>query len=71
MIKDRSNPGGLVAAIKGRWKLIETATHLELYDTRGDPGERSNVLTQHTVVVDELRGVLDQRAVAATVSPFE
>jgi len=70
MVKDRSSPGGLSAVIKGRWKLINNNTHLELYDTRGDPSERNNVLGQHPEVMTELRRLLDERTAAAARSPF-
>jgi len=70
MIKDRSSPGGLLAVIKGRWKLIENRGNLELYDTRGDPSERNNVLGQQPATMAELRRLLDQHAAAGALSPF-
>ena len=70
MIKDRSNPGGITAIVKGRWKLVDNNTNLELYDTRKDPDEHDNVLGQHQQVVGELRGLLDARTAASTASPF-
>jgi hypothetical protein len=70
MIKDRSNPGGITAIVKGRWKLVDNHGNLELYDTRRDPDEHDNVLGQHADVVVELRRLLDARATAAAASPF-
>jgi arylsulfatase A-like enzyme len=70
MIKDRSNPGGIAAAIVGRWKLIDNAGNLELYDTRADPDEHNNVLGQHPREVELLRKRLDARTAARATSPF-
>jgi len=70
MIKDRSNPGGVTAIIKGRWKLIDNGGNLELYDTRRDPGEHNNVFGQHPQVAEELARLLEARAAAASISPF-
>jgi arylsulfatase A-like enzyme len=70
MVKDRSSPGGLTAVIKGRWKLIENNSNLELYDTRGDPSERNNVLGQQPHTMAELRMLLDKLTAAGAVSPF-
>lgn len=70
MIKDRSNPGGITAIVKGRWKLIDNHGKLELYDTRRDPGEHDNVLGQHPREAAELRTLLDARTAAGAVSPF-
>jgi hypothetical protein len=71
MIKDRSNPGGITAVIKGRWKLIENSDNLELYDVRTDPDERNNVLGQQPRVLEELRKLLADRTAAAATSPFD
>jgi arylsulfatase A-like enzyme len=70
MIKDRSNPGGLTAVVSGRWKLIDNGTSLELYDTRSDPDEHSNLITTHPPVLDQLRLLLRARQEAAKTSPF-
>jgi arylsulfatase A-like enzyme len=70
MIKDRSNPGGITAIARGRWKLIDNNGNFELYDTRRDPDERDNVFGQHPVEAEELRKLLDGRVAAGTVSPF-
>jgi len=70
MIKDRSNPGGITAVVKGRWKLVDNHGNLELYDTRRDPDEHDNVFGQHAGVVSELRRLLDARTAAGAASPF-
>jgi len=70
MIKDRSNPGGITAVVKGRWKLVDNHGNLELYDTRHDPDEHDNVLGQHPQVVTDLRTLLDARTAAGAASPF-
>jgi arylsulfatase A-like enzyme len=70
MIKDRSSPGGVTAIVKGRWKLIDRNANLELYDTRSDPGERDNLVGEHPQQVIELRNLLDARAAAVAISPF-
>jgi arylsulfatase A-like enzyme len=71
MIKDRSNPGGVTAVVKGRWKLIDSGDNQELYDVRTDPGEHNNVLGQQPRLLDELRKLLAERTAAAADSPFE
>lgn len=69
MIKDRSSPGGITAVVKGRWKLIDSNSNLELYDIRSDPNERNNALGQQPKILDELRQLLAEST--AAVSPFE
>jgi arylsulfatase A-like enzyme len=71
MIHDRSNPGGITAIIKGRWKLIDTAVGFELYDTRADPGEKVNLIANHPPAYDVLRKAMIQHREAAARSPFE
>ncbi|HEU4727165.1 MAG TPA: sulfatase-like hydrolase/transferase, partial [Kofleriaceae bacterium] len=71
MIRDRSNPGGVTAVVKGRWKLIDNNGNLELYDTRTDPAEHDNVLGQHPGEAGELRALLEARVTAGTISPFD
>lgn len=71
MIRDRSNPGGVTALIRGRWKLIESAAGFELYDLRSDPTERNNAIATHPREFDQLRRALVQRRQAAARSPFE
>jgi arylsulfatase A-like enzyme len=70
MIKDRSNPGGITAVVKGRWKLVDNNGNFELYDTRADPAEHDNVLNQHLAELGELRTLLDARTAAGAASPF-
>jgi arylsulfatase A-like enzyme len=70
MIKDRSNPGGVTAVVKGRWKLVDNNASFELYDTRSDPGEHDNVIGQRLKETVELRRLLDARTAAGDVSPF-
>ena len=70
MIKDRSNPGGVVAINKGQWKLIDDNDRLELYDTAADPGERDNALGQHPQIAAELGKLLAAHAERARQSPF-
>jgi arylsulfatase A-like enzyme len=70
MIKDRSNPGGVVAIARGRWKLIDDNDGLELYDTAADPGEHDNVFGQHARIAGELRALLTAHAARAAISPF-
>jgi choline-sulfatase len=70
MIRDRSNPGGVTAVVQGRWKLIETHDRLELYDTRTDPDERTNVYNQQPLEATRLRDLLQTRKAAAQTSPF-
>lgn len=71
MIRDRSNPGGVTAIIRGPWKLIETPKGFELYDTRQDPSERSNQLATRPQQAEELRRALTEHRRLATKSPFE
>jgi arylsulfatase A-like enzyme len=71
MIKDRSNPGGITAVVRGRWKLIDSGGVLELYDTRADPDERTNAIGREPAVAADLRKLLDERTAAADISPFE
>jgi arylsulfatase A-like enzyme len=58
MIKDRSNPGGLAAVVRGRYKLIDNGSSAELYDIHVDPDERSNLLSVKPAVVEDLKKVL-------------
>jgi arylsulfatase A-like enzyme len=69
MIKDRSNPGGLTAISRGRWKLIDDNDNLELYDTRADPGEHDNVIGPNAQIAGELRALLSLHAAHAQQSP--
>jgi arylsulfatase A-like enzyme len=71
MIQDRSNPGGITAVIRGRWKLIDNADSFELYDTRADPDERTNLIGHESKIAAALRALLAERTAAAKVSPFD
>jgi len=72
MIKDRSNPGGVAAFVRGRWKLIQSDAGLtELYDVIADPDEKANLAAQHPELVRELMVLLDAKLAAAKTSPFE
>jgi arylsulfatase len=72
MIKDRSNPGGLSAFVRGRWKLIATdAGAYELYDIHADPAEHTNVAAQRPELVRELAALLEAKLGAATRTPFD
>lgn len=71
MVKDRSNPGGITALVRGRWKLIHNVDlGYELYEVRTDPAERYNRVLDSPSVVNELKPLLDAREAAANVSPF-
>ena len=70
MIKDRSNPGGLTAVVRGPWKLIEGASR-ELYNIGKDPQERNNVILSRVRVLDELGALLTRFRADADKSPFE
>jgi arylsulfatase A-like enzyme len=70
MIKDRSNPGGLTAISRGRWKLIDDNDNLELYDIRTDPGEHDNAIGHSPQLAGELRALLAAHAARALQSPF-
>jgi arylsulfatase A-like enzyme len=70
MIKDRSNPGGLTAVSRGRWKLIDDNDNLELYDLRSDPDEHDNVIGHNARIAGELRALLAEHAARAQQLPF-
>jgi hypothetical protein len=70
MIKDRSNPGGVTAVVRGPWKLVE-GNVFELYNVRTDPNEKSNVVTTRVMLYDELRVLLKRFQDAGGNSPFE
>ncbi|MGN6107400.1 MAG: sulfatase/phosphatase domain-containing protein, partial [Kofleriaceae bacterium] len=71
MIKDRSNPGGITAIVRGGWKLIDNSVGFELYNLRADPGELSNVLGQNPQVADGLKRLLKTRQDLANQPPFD
>lgn len=68
MIKDRSNPGGVTAVVRGGWKLIDNGVSYELYDVKNDPGERQNLYAQHPARAAELKRLLAERT--AERDPF-
>jgi arylsulfatase A-like enzyme len=70
MIQDRSNPGGMLAIVLGRWKLIKNHGAFELYDTRADPDEHTNVIQLHPDEAAALRRALEAKIAEASVSPF-
>jgi arylsulfatase A-like enzyme len=61
MIQDRSNPGGVVAFVRGRWKLIVNNGRPELYDVHADPGELTDLAAAQPAKVAELRALLDEK----------
>lgn len=64
MIKDRSNPGGVTAVVKGTWKLIDNGVSYELYDVKNDPAERQNLFAQKPAIAAALKKLLAERAAA-------
>jgi len=70
MIHDRSNPGGVTALVQGPYKLIDNAGALELYDTRRDPDEKSNMIQMRPPILDQLKLQLRQHEAAGDRSPF-
>ncbi|MDQ3335149.1 MAG: sulfatase-like hydrolase/transferase [Myxococcota bacterium] len=68
MIKDRSNPGGVTAVVRGNWKLIDNGVSYELYDVKSDPFEAQNLYMQKPAVAAELKKLLAERA--ADRDPF-
>jgi arylsulfatase A-like enzyme len=70
MIKDRSTSQAARAIVRGRWKLIETGSGLELYDLRKDPDELKNLADAEPAVRDELKALLDERATIDGTAPF-
>jgi hypothetical protein len=62
MIKDRSNPGGVTALVRGAWKLIDNGVSYELYDVKADPNELTNLYAQKPNLAAELRKLLSERA---------
>ncbi len=71
MIKDRSNPGGVVAIISGRWKLIDTSGVFELYDLRTDPNEESNLYSVRTEIAAQMRKLLETTLDKQAAKPFD
>lgn len=71
MIKDRSNPGGITAMIRGRFKLIDTGIGMEMYDIHTDPHEHANILPAHPPAEIQLRKLMRAHNDAADRSPFD
>ena len=71
MIKDRSNPGGVSAVVRGRYKLIDNGSSAELYDVHSDPDERSNLLSVKPQLVEDLKKVLKKYLAKGEESPFK
>ena len=71
MIKDRSNPGGVTAVVRGRWKLIDNGGAPELYDVHADPNELANHATVRPQIYSELRVLLQRFVQRGSQSPFE
>jgi arylsulfatase A-like enzyme len=61
-LADRVTPHGTRAVVRGRWKLIDGADGLELYDLRADPEEAHDLAADRADIVAELRALLDERA---------
>jgi len=70
MIKDRSNPGGVVAIVDGGWKLIEADGKDALYDVLTDPHELKDRSEDSPAVLARLRALLAQRVARMAQSPF-
>jgi arylsulfatase A-like enzyme len=70
MVKDRSNPGGMVAMVSGPWKLIDDHGKLHLFDVHADPNEHADLATAHPDVLARLRALLDAHVRAGRHSPF-
>ncbi len=71
MIRDRSNPGGVTAVVRGRWKLLDVRGAFELYDLHADPDELDDLAGQRPEIVQELRALLEAKRAAARRSPFD
>jgi arylsulfatase A-like enzyme len=71
MIKDRSNPGGITAIVRGPWKLIDSGQTVELFDLRTDPDEKLNIAASKPQVFNELRELLQKYVKRGSESPFD
>ncbi len=71
MIKDRSNPGGVVAIVSGRWKLIEAGGVYELYDLHSDPNEQGNLYSVRTEIAAQMRKLLETTLAKHAEKPFD
>jgi arylsulfatase A-like enzyme len=70
MIPDRSVAAGVRAVVVGRYKLIEKARSLELYDVVADPDEKADLAKSQPERVQALKAVLAERAAIDATSPF-
>jgi arylsulfatase A-like enzyme len=71
MIKDRSNPGGITAVVRGKWKMIENGQSIEVYNVHDDPNEVSNVASTRPAVFNDLRGLMLQYVKLGARPPFD
>jgi arylsulfatase A-like enzyme len=71
MIRDRSNPGGISAIVKGEWKLIDNGDTPELYRLSDDPNETHNLISLKPQVYEDLRKRLKEFLDAGSKSPFD
>jgi arylsulfatase A-like enzyme len=71
MIKDRSNPGGVIALVDGSWKIIDDGRRVELYDLARDPDEKTDLAKREPAKLAELLAKLRARQDAGRVSPFD
>ena len=70
MVKDRTTPRGARAVVRGRWKLIDGPRGHELYDTRSDPGELTDLAGERPELVAELEALLDAHAIVERTPAF-
>lgn len=71
MIRDRSNPGGISAVVRGEWKLLDNGDTPELYRLSDDPHETRNLVSLKPQIYEELRKLLEQYLDAGARSPFD
>lgn len=62
MTQDRSVKTGARAIVRGRWKLIVTGAHRELYDVVANPREDRNRIDDEPAIAAELQALLAERA---------
>jgi arylsulfatase A-like enzyme len=71
MIKDRSNPGGVLAVVRGGWKLINNGDSAELYNVHEDANEKQNLVSVKAGVYNELTLLMQKFTAAEHQSPFD
>ena len=71
MIKDRSNPGGVLAVVRGGWKMINNGDSAELYQVHEDPNEKQNLVSVKAGVYDELTLLMQKFVAKGNESPFD